>query len=523
MLSCKFYQQSLAHVDPAELRLPPGSFEVGLRTHLTKLVGVDDFRELHPSAEGAPTCDPLVLTAMLLLQFRYGYADEELITACRCDLRLRYALGLEKGQFPPSSASLKRFRSAIREKKGADWMWKLSLKLPIAAGMVKPEELQGADSTNTDCRGAVIDTFCLIATAIRQVIGAVARVLRRDVRDLARSWDATRYLARSVKGQAAIDWSNPAARNGLLTTEIADVERIAGLVETLGVEMPSNVTDALALMRQVAMQDVEKLPDGTYRIAQGTVSGRIVSITDPEARHGRKSASKTITGFKTHLVGTLDSQFVTAIVTTDASVHDAAPTPELIKQADSVGLKPKEMSADAAYGTAANRQACADLGVTIHAKLPTPNHQGFTKREFKIDLDKMTVTCPNNQVAATTTMVVDPTGTGQRVPQFRFAPATCKACPLRERCSTSTARGEGRKIILHPHEKQLQEAQVDNARPETKAALRKRSAIERLISHLVRMGMRQARFFGLHMVQFQAFMTAAAYNLQRYFTLAAAA
>jgi hypothetical protein len=37
------------------------------------------------------------------------------------------------------------------------------------------------------------------------------------------------------------------------------------------------------------------------------------------------------------------------------------------------------------------------------------------------------------------------------------------------------------------------------------------------------MGMRQARFFGMAMVKFQAFMTAAAYNLQRYMTLAAAA
>jgi hypothetical protein len=523
VLCSHFYQQSLLDVDPDELRLPRGSFERGLRAAIPKLITLDDFRELHPSAEGAPTCDPLVLTAMLLLQFRYGMADEELITACRCDLRLRYALGLEKGQAPPSSASLKRFRSAVREKKGSDWLWKLSLKLPIQSGMVRPDELQGADSTNTDCRGAVIDTFCLIATAIRQVVITAALALGRDVRELARTWAATRYLARSVKGQAAIDWSDEAARNGLLTTEIADVERIAGLVEKAGVGMPSDVTEAIGLMRQVAMQDVEKLPDGTYRIARGTVSGRIVSITDPEARHGRKSASKSITGFKMHLTGTLDSQFVTGIVITDASIHDAAPTPDLIKQADSVGLKPTELAADAAYGTAANRAACTELGVTIHAKLPTPSHQGFTKREFKIDLQKMTVTCPNRQTVATTTMVADPTGTGQRVPQFRFPPETCKACPLREKCSTSTARGEGRKIILHPHEKELQAAQVDNTKPETKAALRKRSAIERLISHLVRMGMRQARFFGLHMAQFQAYMTAAAYNFQRYFTLVAAA
>lgn len=36
------------------------------------------------------------------------------------------------------------------------------------------------------------------------------------------------------------------------------------------------------------------------------------------------------------------------------------------------------------------------------------------------------------------------------------------------------------------------------------------------------MGMRHARFFGMHKVQFQAYMTAAAYNLQRLFKLMAA-
>lgn len=33
--------------------------------------------------------------------------------------------------------------------------------------------------------------------------------------------------------------------------------------------------------------------------------------------------------------------------------------------------------------------------------------------------------------------------------------------------------------------------------------------------------MRQARFFGMHMVQFQAYMTAAAYDLQRIIALSA--
>ena len=86
-------------------------------------------------------------------------------------------------------------------------------------------------------------------------------------------------------------------------------------------------------------------------------------------------------------------------------------------------------------------------------------------------------------------------------------------------CNAETAKGGGRTITLSGYERELQETISFNNEPRAKDVLRSRSAVERLISHLVRMGMRQARFFGMHMVQFQAFMAATAYNLQRLMTL----
>jgi hypothetical protein len=523
MLRSTFYQQSLLEVDPDELRLKRGSFERELRSVLPKLVSVEDFRPLHPSAEGADTCDPLVLTGMLLLQYRFGLGDEDLIERCIRDLGFRHALALEKGVAPPSQASLKRFRAAMRRLKGPDWLFKLSLKLALEAGYVAADELQALDSTNTDQRGATLDTFNLISAAIRAVILAMAPHLDVDPRELGRRWDATRYLGRSLKGRVSINWSDEAERNALLTSEINDVERIVKLANQALNPLPEDVEEAIGLMRDVAYQDVEQQADGTFKIVRGTARGRIVSITDPEARHGHKSSSQVITGFKTHTMGTIKSQFVTATVVTSAEVHDSVPTPRLIEQAASVGLKPTDAVGDAAYGTGPNRHACRELGVTLHTKLPTPSHDGFPKRDFKIDLNTMSVTCPGGETTTTYSMVKEGDGSDDRVPQFRFPRATCEACPLRAACAKTTADGRGRLIKLNRHEAELQEAQRMNAQPEEKAILRQRSAIERLQAHLVRMGMRQARFFGLAMVQFQAFMTAAAYNLQRYMTLAAAA
>lgn len=523
MLRSTFYQQSLLEVDPDELGLKPGSFERELRSALPKLVSLEDFRPLHPSAEGADTCDPLVLTGMLLLQYRFGLSDDDLIARCIRDLGFRHALALEKGVAPPKVASLKRFRAAMRKLKGPDWLHQQVLKLAAEAGQVSTDELQAIDSTNTDQRGATLDTFNLISAAIRAVVLAMAAHLNRDPRDLGREWAATRYLGRSLKGRVSINWSDESARNQLLTSEILDAARIAELVRQSVDPVPDDIAEAMELMRRVVEQDVERLPDGTYKVVHGTARGRIVSVTDPEARHGHKSSAKTITGFKTHVMGTVTSQFVTAIDVTSAEVHDSVPTPGLIAQAASVGLKPKDAVGDAAYGTGPNRRACNELGVTLHAKLPTPSPGGFPKRDFGIDLAAMSVTCPGGETTTTYSMVKDPGGSTEKVPQFRFPPATCRACPLREQCAKATADGRGRLIALNRHEAEIQEAQRMNAEPGEKALLRRRSAVERLLAHLVRMGMRQARFFGLAMVQFQAFMTAAAYNLQRYMTLAAAA
>ena len=228
-------------------------------------------------------------------------------------------------------------------------------------------QLQAVDSTNTNCRGAVIDTFNLVAAAIGRVIRVTARCLGRRPRDLARDWNLSRYMARSIKGTANIDWSDAKQRNELLTSEIRDADALLETVRELSreVHLPAEIQQATELLQKVARQDVEGLEDGTFKIARGTASGRIISVSDPEARHGRKSASKTINGFKTHVVGTIESQFVTGIAITDAATHDAEPTGTLLDQTEAHDLRPDELVGDSAYGAGANIRDSAKLSL-IH-------------------------------------------------------------------------------------------------------------------------------------------------------------
>jgi hypothetical protein len=332
-------------------------------------------------------------------------------------------------------------------------------------------------------------------------------------------------MVRSMKGTAAIDWSDETQRNALLTEEVRDADRLAQAVHKLHkqVTVDPETLETLQLVEQVAHQDVEQLEDGTYRIAKGTTAGRVISITDPEARHGRKSSSKTINGFKTHVIGTIDSQFVTGIAISDAAQHDARPTGALIDQAEAYNLKPATIVGDGAYGSGHNIQTCNTRDVQMRTKTARPSSKGvIPKQQFHIDLQHMSVTCPTGQTVTEPSLIFDKDH-GLRVPLFRFDKEQCQSCLLKDDCCAATAKGGGRVIKLNPYEQELLDNRAFGKTAEGKLLLRRRSAVERLISHLVRMGMRHARFFGMKRTQMQAYFVAAAYNLQRIITLQAAA
>lgn len=520
MLRVSPYPPLGLEVDPDAICLAQDAFERRVRTHVQSIFSLDDFRDLHPCTQGAPTCCPLVLSTMLLFQSRFNVSDRDLIARCTRDLGWRYALGLTYDQLPPSASSVRRFRRDIRRHKGDDFLLNRILDYAVKNHMIEDFRLQAMDSTNTDCRGAVIDTFNLVATAIGRVLRLVARALGEAPASLAKRWGLDAYLARSIKGNAAIDWSDEAARNRLLTREIADAALVQQRISESSVVFSPDVTEAMALLQQVVRQDVEQLPDGSWKIARGTVPGRVISITDPEARHGRKSASHVIHGFKTHIIGTIKSQFVTGISVTNAGTHDAKAAPGLLDQVAAREIKPEEVVADAAYSTGEALREGTSRGVAVRTKMPSPSCKtAIPKREFAIDLNARTVTCPAGQIARDPALVADPAGGETPVEKFKFKKEDCQKCPLKERCSKQTAKGGGRTLILSAYEVEIQEMKAFNATERAKPLLRSRCAVERLIAQLVRMGMRHARFFGMYNVQFQAYMTAAAYNLQRIITL----
>ena len=94
-------------------------------------------------------------------------------------------------------------------------------------------------TTNILGRGAVRDTYNLLADGIVKLLRALAQVEGISVGKWAKAQGYGRYLA-SIKGEAAIDWSDKRARQALLAGIVADADRLLELSRRAQGELPED-------------------------------------------------------------------------------------------------------------------------------------------------------------------------------------------------------------------------------------------------------------------------------------------
>ena len=113
---------------------------------------------------------------------------------------------------------------------------------------------------------------------------------------------------------------------------------------------------------------------------------------------------------------------------------------------------------------------------------PVRNGERFPKTAFTLDWARQVMRCP-----AAVELSFTPGGT------VHFPAATCAACPLRERCTTSA---RGRSVSLHPDERFLTELRTRQQTPTGRAKLRERVAVEHTLAHVGYWQGRRARYCG---------------------------
>lgn len=486
--------------------LPEGSFFALLAEHGQRIVRDEDFAACYSPGIGRPSIPPSQLAKVLLLQYRTGVSDEQAMECIAWDLRWKVALELPVDHRGWHPTSLTKFRARLLLHRLERVALERTLELAEELGMLEGPVEQIIDSTPMLGAAATQDTVRLVRHGVRKLLDAVSAVDEQAGGELDRALEFD-YARPAEKPDCR--WRERVQRERMLTRVAQDAERALRAVgQADALRDDEAVGEAHRLLRELIGQDFDIDSDGVPRLHRGTRADRIISVVDPEMRHGRKSQHQRFDGFKlSAAVTNTPAPLITAVEIAPASAQDGPQAKHLI-DAQPAHRRPSRVLGDTAYGTGPVRAELADRDVEVLAPVfegaVKPGRLG--KREFRIDLDAGTVTCPAGQTAAIRT---EPKGARRA----RFAKAACDVCALRERC---VQPGSGAKaILLAPDQELLIAARQALDDPATAEHLRRtRPRVERLLSLLAhRYNARKSRYIGTHKARLQAAWTAALVNL----------
>ena len=249
----------------------------------------------------------------------------------------------------------------------------------------------------------------------------------------------------------------------------------------------------------------------------GVSKDRMVSVHDPEIRHGHKSSRRRFDGHKAAIVVDTDTQLITAVEVLPGNAPDNLGALGLVEESEAnTGVPVQEAMGDAAYGDGATRQDFADAGRTLIARVPgRPDRQRFPKDDFVIDLVAGSCTCPAGRLTHTIVPAgkrTDGMGRVHHLRAFQFDGAVCGVCPLRTRCVAAATR-TGRTVQLHPQEALLQQARALQQSEAFGEYRQRRMVVEHRLTRMVQLEIRQSRYFGRAKTKFQLYLAATVADL----------
>src|ERR1700737_3446926 len=271
-----------------------GSFYERLADHGHEIVADDDFAQLYSQGQGPPAIPPsVVIRALLCATHDRLVSDRETSRRTRVDADWKAAMGVDDdfGGIGATTFSLMRARMAVHDADRAPF--EATLAKAVRAGIFKGKLTAIIDSSPVHGAGNVADSYELI----RKMIGRLARAMGDRL-------DAE--VAGEGLGLAAakpdLDWQDPAVRKAHLGDLVELAAEVLATAANDAVAMADpEVAKAAALLGEVVLQDVVD-PGTGPEIRDGVAPDRIVSHSDPEMRHGRKSASRRFDGHKLDVI-----------------------------------------------------------------------------------------------------------------------------------------------------------------------------------------------------------------------------
>lgn len=465
---------------------------------------------------GYPPVPPAKLALATILQAYTGASDEEAIEAMVMDRRWQLVLDCLDAEEPPfSKSTLVAFRKRLVEHELDRRLVERTVEVAARTRSFGSRALRAAlDSSPLWGAGKVEDTYNLLGHALKKALGVIAGQQGRGLAEMAEEAGAPVLTeAGSLKAALDLDWDDPDERTLALARVLDALDAVEAYLISEGStrekgggggarQNPSPSQAGIDLARRVREQDVLEEEEGAPPVLRrGVARERLVSVEDPQMRHGRKSRSVRFSGYKRHVLRDLDTGLVRAVGVTPANAPEASVTEgiaqDLARQPDA---HLKELHIDRAYlSSELVRERPAELEVYCKA-WRVGNGERFPKTQFALDWQRGLMRCPAG--------VVMPFEAGGVV---RFPKKTCQACPLRERCTKS--RTGGRSVSVHPDEQLLSELRERQRTPAGRKKLRERVGVEHSLAHIGHWQGDRARYRGVRKNLFDLRRSAVVHNL----------
>ncbi len=464
---------------------------------------------------GAGKCPvpPALLGMAVLLQGYESASDAGAVELTVVDLRWQMVLGcLGANEAAFSQGALHDFRHRMIRHDMDRRLLERTVEVARRTKGFDPKKLPAilriaVDSAPLEGAGRVEDTINLLARAARKIVVCAAELSGRKPDALCKEAGIPLLLASSVKRGLDRVWTAPGER----AAAVAElVEQVESLRRWLRLEFDQRLErpplhQHMQVLQQIIDQDLDPDPDdgGPRGIRRGVAKDRRISIEDADMRHGRKSKTRRIDGYKRHVAKDLDADLIVACAVAPANEPERQALQPINDEIEARGQAVQELSIDRAYLSSPVVAAITARGGEILCKPWLPkNGELFAKHDFDINIDAMTITCPAGQTR--------PIRLGFSA---EFEPRACERCDLRPRC-TKAKPERGRAVHIAPDEPLLQKLRRDAATAEGRHRLRRRVAIEHALAHVVQRQGHRARYLGTRNNLFELRRTCAIQNLE---------
>jgi hypothetical protein len=273
---------------------------------------------------GQPPTPPALLGLVTILQAYTGASDAEAVEASVMDRRWQLVLDcMDQARAPFSKATLVASRGRLIAAELDRRLVERTVALYAEAmGVPAARQVRVAlDSSPLWGAGLVEDTINLVGHALRKVLGVLVRQQGWGL-----AWGLPVMAEQAGVGELAaldLERDDPTTRDLALGMVLGAAERLEGWVATQPGGNDPQVASHLATAHQIQAQDVEAGPDGAPTLRQGVARDRRISIEDAQMRHGRKTRSVRVDGYKRHVVRDLDAGLVRAVGVTPANLPEA--------------------------------------------------------------------------------------------------------------------------------------------------------------------------------------------------------